>query len=84
MCLDGSTLSRDLERLLKRGWVRATPGAGRAKLLEVTPAGRRLLQGALADWRKAQRKARELLSPAVADAVAGAVDALWADRAAGR
>jgi len=83
LCLDVSTLSRDLERLLARGWVRATPGKGRAKLLEATAAGRRLIAGALDDWRAAQRKARKLLTPAAADAVAAAVDAVWADSDAG-
>jgi DNA-binding MarR family transcriptional regulator len=76
--LDVSTLSRDLTRLLQRGWVQARPGRGRARLLEITPAGRQLLAAILEDWRAAQRKARELLSPAVADTVVGAVDALWA------
>src|SRR5205823_14810767 len=38
--LDKSTLSRDLDRLLDRGWVRATPGTGRSQDLEATPAGR--------------------------------------------
>src|SRR5262245_47198963 len=32
--LDKSTLSRDLDRLLERGWVRATPGRGRGQDLE--------------------------------------------------
>jgi DNA-binding MarR family transcriptional regulator len=76
--LETSTLSRDLERLIDRGWVRSSPGKGRALRLEVTPAGRSLLATVVADWRKAQREARELLSPAAADAIAGAVDALWA------
>jgi hypothetical protein len=33
---------------------------------------------ALPDWREAQRRARELLSPAAVDALVGAVDTLWA------
>jgi len=76
--LETSTLSRDLERLIDRGWVRSSPGKGRALRLEITAAGRELLAKATGDWRKAQRQARELLTPAAADAIAGAVDALWA------
>jgi DNA-binding MarR family transcriptional regulator len=76
--LETSTLSRDLERLIDRGWVRSSPGKGRALRLEITPAGRSLLAKAVGDWRKAQRQARELLSPAAVAAIAGAVDALLA------
>ena len=76
--LDASTLSRDLERLIKRGWVRTSPGKGRATRLEATPAGRLLIQSALGDWRTAQKKTRDLLSPAAVDAILGAVDALRA------
>lgn len=76
--LDASTLSRDLERLIKRGWVRSSPGKGRAMRLEATPGGRSLIQSALSDWRNAQKKARHLLSPAAVDAILTAVDALRA------
>src|SRR5262245_40340306 len=75
--LDTSTLSRDLARLVERGWVRSSPGKGRALRLEITPAGRKLLSDVLDDWRAVQQKARKLLSPAVAEAIVGAVDALW-------
>ena len=74
--LDTSTLSRDLERLLERGWVQSTPGHGRARRLEITEAGRELLGRLVGDWRKAQRQARELLSPDAAEALAGVVDSL--------
>jgi DNA-binding MarR family transcriptional regulator len=76
--MDASTLSRDLERLLARKWVRSLPGRGRSRPLEVTAAGRKLLARLLDDWRAAQRQARELLPPAFAGEIARAVDALWA------
>ena len=44
LCLDKSTLSRDLERLFERGLVRATPDDQRSKHLEVTASGRALIQ----------------------------------------
>jgi DNA-binding MarR family transcriptional regulator len=76
--LDASTLSRDLERLVKRKWVRSSPGPGRARKLEITSSGQELLAAALGDWREAQRKARQLLSPAATDAITAAAEALRA------
>src|SRR5262245_20228467 len=76
--LDTSTLSRDLDRLLERKWIRASPGKGRAQQLEITAAGQELLAKTLDDWRATQRKARAVLSPTAADAISAAVDALWA------
>jgi DNA-binding MarR family transcriptional regulator len=76
--MDTSTLSRDLDRLLERGWVQASPGVGRAQQLEVTAAGRKLLARILKDWREAQRQVRELLSPALSDALIDTVKSLWA------
>ena len=77
MRLDASTLSRDLERLLARKWVRSVPGPERARQLEATAVGRKLVAKVLPDWREAQRQARELLSSAAAETIVGAVDALW-------
>src|SRR5947199_10834639 len=57
--LDKSTLSRDLDRLLARGWVRATPADGRARHLEVTPAGRALIRTVTPAWERAQARGRE-------------------------
>src|SRR5258707_48527 len=48
--LEKSTLSRDLDRLLARGWVRATPGAGRTRHLEATRAGRALIRRVQPAW----------------------------------
>ena len=51
--LDASTLSRDLDRMIARGWVTAAAGVGRAESLEVTAAGRALLAATAPAWRKA-------------------------------
>ncbi len=74
--LDTSTLSRDLERLVEHGWVRSSPGKGRARRLEITATGRELLAKVLKDWREAQQKARKLLPTATVDAIATAANAL--------
>lgn len=79
--LDASTLSRDLERMVDRGWVAASPGAGRARTLEATPAGRALLAAVAPAWRAAQAEARALLTPAVAGGLSAVVDGLWAETA---
>jgi len=76
--LEKSTLSRDLDRMLTHGWVRATAGSGRAVLLEATDAGRSLLAAVLPAWRGAQREATRLLKPTGVAAVAEAVEGLWA------
>jgi DNA-binding MarR family transcriptional regulator len=78
MRLGTSTLSRDLDRLVSRKWVRPLPGRGRSRHLEVTVAGRELIAKVLPTWREAQRRARELLSAEAAGAIAGAADALRA------
>ncbi len=53
--IDATTLSRNIQNLESRGWVRAKGGRGRAgKRLSLTNAGRRLLVDALPAWRRAK------------------------------
>jgi DNA-binding MarR family transcriptional regulator len=60
--LEKSTLSRDVERMLRQGWLKKQSGEdGRTSVLQVTPAGGRLLEGAIPAWRQAQEEARVLL-----------------------
>jgi len=61
LCLDKSTVSRNVERMLCRGWVGAVPGRdGRSHQLQVTAQGAKLLRKAVAAWRRAQEKAVSL------------------------
>jgi DNA-binding MarR family transcriptional regulator len=69
--LEKSTLSRDVERLVERGWIVRSPA------LEVTRAGEQLLTACLPAWRGAQREARKLLTPSVADGTMQVVQELW-------
>ena len=81
MRLDTSTLSRDLDRMIDRGWVTATAGVGRAQSLEVTAGGRALLAATAPAWRKAQGEAKKLLTPALADGMVSVVNDLFAAEA---
>jgi DNA-binding MarR family transcriptional regulator len=76
--LEKSTLSRDLERLFARGWVRATPGAGRTQQLEATNAGRALLEKLLPAWEAAEERVRALLGVPLTKEIVKAVDRLLA------
>lgn len=60
--MDPSTMSRNLERMRKAGWLRSIPGEdARTVLLSVTPAGSRLIEKALPYWQQAQTRAQELM-----------------------
>ncbi len=69
--LEKSTLSRDLDRLLEHGWITRSPR------LEITSTGRARVTECLPAWRKAQRKARNLLTPPIADGAMQVVQNLW-------
>ena len=60
--LERSTLSRDVEVMKRAGWLESDPPeGGHGQLLQVTPAGLRLLSESQPAWEKAQVKARKLL-----------------------
>jgi len=60
--LDTSTLSRNVERMLARGWLEVVPGEdARTQPFRLTARGKRLLERAVPAWEKAQGKAAELL-----------------------
>jgi len=69
-----STLSRDLGRLVERGWVRMTPGGGRSQHLEITDRGRKMLQAVTPAWEEAQAQVRRLLGPRLIKQLIAAVD----------
>jgi DNA-binding MarR family transcriptional regulator len=60
--MEKSTVSRNVERMLRHGWLSEKPGAdARCVLLATTAEGRALLKKALPLWGKAQEQVRELL-----------------------
>ena len=78
--LDKSTLSRDVERLRRRGWLEVAAGDdARSRRLRITPAGSALLAECLPAWQKAQREARKVLGEDAVAALAGVARALWAE-----
>ncbi len=60
--LDASTLSRNVERMVAKGWLEVVPEEdARAQPFRLTPQGRRLVEKAVPAWEEAQRQATELL-----------------------
>lgn len=55
LAMDRTTLLRNLRPLERRGWVRDQAGSGgRARRLELTKPGRRVLAGVQPAWQRAQ------------------------------
>ena len=62
LCLDKSTVSRNVDRIQRRGWVEYVPGKdGRSHQLQLTALGVKLLTKAGPTWQQAQEKAVSLL-----------------------
>jgi len=60
--LDKSTLSRNVDRMERNGWVTRTQGSdARSHTLALTDAGRKKFAEAIPHWRMAQAAAEELL-----------------------
>ena len=60
--LDLSTLSRNVDRMVAKGWLEVVPEEdARTQPFRLTERGRRLLERAIPAWEKAQGQAAELL-----------------------
>jgi DNA-binding MarR family transcriptional regulator len=60
--LDISTLSRNVDRMMAKGWLEVVPEEdARTQPFRLTDQGRRLLERAIPAWEKAQEQAAELL-----------------------
>src|SRR5919202_254207 len=60
--LDISTLSRNVDRMMAKGWLETVPEEdARTQPFRLTEQGRRLLERAIPAWEKAQEQAAELL-----------------------
>ncbi len=68
LLIEKSTLSRDLERMAQRRWIKVAD-EGRARRLSLTTDGRRLLERALPAWETAQKDAEKLLGKATTEAI---------------
>ena len=68
--LERSTISRNLNLLLKRGWIEAVSSDAKGvREVTLTSAGRKKVESVLPDWRQAQQQAAELLGSAGVKAV---------------
>ncbi|HVL14896.1 MAG TPA: MarR family winged helix-turn-helix transcriptional regulator [Gemmata sp.] len=82
LVMDRSTLSRDVEALLAKGWLRRLPGADRrSHQLELTPAGREKVASILPAWRAGQAELRKALGADNLGGVFAAADRVWASLA---
>jgi DNA-binding MarR family transcriptional regulator len=69
LCMEKSTLSRDVEVLRRNGWIVAGQTGGRSRPLRITPVGQTLLERVAPAWRQAQVQARKLIGDDGAEAV---------------
>ncbi len=69
--IEASTLSRNLERIRRRGWIEALEDESdaRSQPFRLTPGGRRLLQDAYPAWLLAQDRAARELGAQTVDAI---------------
>ncbi len=59
---DASTLSRNIERMINRDWVKTVATEdGRSHLLTLTAEGKKMLKQIYPAWKKAQQKTKKLL-----------------------
>jgi DNA-binding MarR family transcriptional regulator len=83
--MEKSTLSRNLERMRRQGWVEVAPGeAGRGLVATIAPAGETLLRDALPHWHEAQVRVRELLGAEGADDLLRLAGRVWSQAPASR
>ena len=62
LLMDKSTVSRTVNRMRKNGWISVVGhGDGPSQVISVTPQGRKLMEAAHAQWKKAQKQAAALL-----------------------
>jgi len=79
LMLEKSSVSREVDRLVERGWMTRSTGAdGRSQRLALTVRGRRLIDAALPSWEAAQARVRALLGDAGADQLLSMVERLRA------
>ncbi len=68
--IERSTMSRNVERMERNGWLAVHPGdSARSQGLRITESGRKILVEAEPLWRGAQDRAREILGAGGAEAI---------------
>ena len=77
--MEKSTLSRNVDRMRTRGWLEVSEGdSGRKQILELGPAGRKLIEKSLPFWKKAQAQTEDVLGQRGARSIHRAANTVWA------
>ncbi len=77
--IEKSTLSRNVDRMRTHNWLKVSEGdSGRKQILELAPAGRRLIEKAFPLWTKAQTETESLLGQQGAKSIHRAANTVWA------
>ena len=80
LVMDKSTLSRDVEKLIEKGWVEtATGDDARSHTLAATAVGVAFLEEIHPIWLKAQKRLAERLGPVFLASLTQTVDDIWAE-----
>lgn len=80
LVLDKSTLSRDVDKLLEKGWLETVANEdGRSHLLQITEAGIAFLEEIHPAWLAAQKRLAARLGPVFLASLVETVNALWAN-----
>ena len=75
--IERSTMSRNVERMKRNGWLAIRPGeSARSQELRITESGRKIVMDAAPLWRDAQRRTREILGTGGTEAIHRLADAL--------
>ena len=77
LSMEKSTLSRNLDRMRRQGWIGVGPGdTGNSRSVVLRAKGRRIIERARPLWRDAQCRAEEMLGDRGMRSVRRAVDAV--------
>ena len=77
--MEKSTVSRNVDRMRTHGWISVSEGdSGRKQILEIGPAGRKLIEKSLPLWKKAQARTEAMLGQQGARSIHRAASNVWA------
>ena len=77
--MEKSTLSRNVDRMRNHDWLKVSDGdSGRKQILELGPAGRKLIEKSLPYWKQAQAQTEALLGQQGARSIHRAANTVWA------
>ena len=79
LSMEKSTVSRNVDRMKTHRWLKVTEGdSGRKQILELGPAGRKLIEKSLPYWKKAQAQTEALLGQRGTQSIHRAANTVWA------